>query len=68
MPNKPPIEESDPLEPDEDELAEQMRQMKPTDPDFDAWLKKMYGRNPYLKAAEPKVKVKRRKSSRPRQS
>jgi len=39
--------------------------LAPDDSTYDAWLKKKYGRNPYLKA--PKVKV-RRSSKRPRRS
>jgi hypothetical protein len=65
MMNKRLFEEGDPLEPDESEVAERMRLLAPDDPTYDAWLKKKYGRNPYLKA--PKVKV-RRSSKRPRRS
>ena len=69
MPNKRLYEEGDPLDGKYDpDLDEQLRTLKPDDPGFDAWLKQMYGRNPYLKAVEPKVKVKRRKSNRPRRS
>jgi hypothetical protein len=60
MPTKPPIEEADPLEPDESEFAERVRKLQPDDPGFDAWIKKMYGHNPHLKAPEPKVKAKHR--------
>jgi hypothetical protein len=68
MPNKQLVEEGDPLDGKYDpELDERLRTMKPTDPDFDAWLKKKYDHNPYIKAPQVKVK-KRRKSNRPPRS
>lgn len=69
MPTKPtnPIEEGDLLD-DAPELNERLRKLTPDDPGYDAWLKNKYGHNPYIKAPEPKVKVKRRKSNRPRRS
>ena len=67
MSNKRLFEEGDPFDgADDPELDERLRNMKPDDPVFDAWLKKVYGYNPYLKQ-HSKVKV-RRGSKRPRRS
>jgi hypothetical protein len=61
------MEEADPPEPNESEFAERVRQLRPDDPGFDAWLRQRHGGvNPHLKA--PRVKVKRRGQSRSRRS
>ena len=68
MSNKQLFEEGDPLDGKYDPaLDEQLRKLQLDDPGFDAWLKQMYGYNPYLKP-DNKVKVKRRSPKRPRRS